>query len=131
MQGLADGYFVIATSIAHYLGTNKLEKVSEHETSFIESKREVEDRISKLLKNSVGGPAGKFTVDEIHKELGKLLWDNCGMARNKQDLEKALTELPAIKQKFWDYVYIPEPLKKLISHWREQVASLISSNLPK
>ncbi|TKB27351.1 fumarate reductase/succinate dehydrogenase flavoprotein subunit [Desulfopila sp. IMCC35006] len=113
MQGLADGYFVIATSIAHYLGTNKLEKVSEHENPFIESKREVEDRISRLLKNSVGGPAGKFTVDEIHKELGKLMWDNCGMARNKQDLEKALTELPAIKQKFWDYVYIPGTTREI------------------
>ena len=113
MQGLADGYFVIATSVAHYLGTNKLNKVSEHDTSFVESKREVEDRISKLLKNSSGGPAGKFTVDEIHKELGKLMWDNCGMARNKEDLEKALKELPAIKQKFWDAVYIPGTTKEI------------------
>jgi succinate dehydrogenase / fumarate reductase flavoprotein subunit len=113
MQGLADGYFVIATSIAHYLGTNKLENVSEYDTSFINSKREVEDRIARLLKNSSGGPAGKFTVDEIHKELGKLLWDNCGMARNKQGLEKALEELPSIKQKFWDYVYIPGTTKEI------------------
>jgi len=113
MQGLADGYFVIATSIAHYLGTNKLSNVSEHDTSFISSRREVEDRISKLLKNSSGGPAGKFTVDEIHKELGKLMWDNCGMARNKEDLQKALEELPNIKQKFWDYVYIPGTKKEI------------------
>lgn len=113
MQGLADGYFVIATSIAHYLGTNKLDKVSEHESDFIDSKRDVEDRIAKLLKNSAGGPAGKFTVDEIHKELGKLMWDNCGMARNKEDLEKALKELPAIQQKFWDYVYIPGDTKEI------------------
>jgi succinate dehydrogenase / fumarate reductase flavoprotein subunit len=89
MQGLADGYFVIATSVAHYLGTNKLNNVSEHDTSFISSRREVEDRISKLLKNSSGGPAGKFTVDEIHKELGKLMWDNCGMARNKKDFTES------------------------------------------
>ena len=47
------------------------------------------------------------TVDEIHKELGKLLWDNCGMARNKSDLEKALAKLPEIREKFWDKVYIP------------------------
>ncbi len=113
MQGLADGYFVIATSVAHYLGTNKLNSVSEHDASFISSKREVEDRISKLLKNSSGGPAGKFTVDEIHKELGKLMWDNCGMARNKEDLQKALAELPHIKQKFWDYVYIPGTTKEI------------------
>ncbi len=113
MQGLADGYFVVATSVAHYLGTNKLDKVSEHDGTFIASKREVEDRISKLLKNSSGGPTGKFTVDEIHKELGRLLWDNCGMARNKADLEKALAELPNIKQKFWDYVYIPGTKKEI------------------
>ncbi|GAB6191680.1 fumarate reductase/succinate dehydrogenase flavoprotein subunit [Desulfocastanea catecholica] len=113
MQGLADGYFVIATSVAHYLGTNTLTKVSEHDTPFIDSRRGVEDRIAKLLKNSSGGPAGKFTVDEIHKELGKLMWDNCGMARNKQDLEKALLELPHIKQKFWDYVYIPGTPKEI------------------
>ncbi len=113
MQGLADGYFVIATSIAHYLGTNKLDNVNEHEQDFIDSKRAVEDRIDKLLKNSAGGPAGKFTVDEIHKELGKLMWDNCGMARNKEDLEKALKELPAIQQKFWDHVYIPGDTKEV------------------
>jgi succinate dehydrogenase / fumarate reductase flavoprotein subunit len=113
MQGLADGYFVIATSVAHYLGTNTLDKVSEHDSSFIDSKREVEDRISKLLKNSSGGPAGKFTVDEIHKELGKLMWDNCGMARNKEDLEKALEELPNIKQKFWGSAYIPGTTKEI------------------
>ena len=113
MQGLADGYFVIATSIAHYLGTNKLDNVSEHEPDFLNSKRAVEDRIAKLLKNSAGGPAGKFTVDEIHKELGKLMWDNCGMARNKEDLEKALKELPAIQQKFWDHVYIPGDTKEI------------------
>jgi len=113
MQGLADGYFVIATSIAHYLGTNKLDKVNKHEQGFIDSKRAVENRIAKLLKNSSGGPAGKFTVDEIHKELGKLMWDNCGMARNKEDLEKALKELPAIQQKFWDHVYIPGDTKEV------------------
>ncbi len=113
MQGLADGYFIIATAIAHYLGTNKLEKISEHSAEFIESKRWVEDRISKMLKNSAGGPAGKFTVDEIHKELGKLMWDNCGMARNKAGLEAALEELPKIRKKFWDSVYLPGSNKEI------------------
>ena len=113
MQGLADGYFIIATSIAHYLGTNKLEKISEHGASFIDSKRWVEDRISMMLKNSVGGSTGKFTVDEIHKELGRLMWDNCGMARNKAGLETALEELPKIKQKFWDSVYLPGTNKEI------------------
>ncbi len=113
MQGLADGYFIIATSIAHYLGTNKIEVVSEHEAPFIDSKRWVEDRISKMLKNSVGGSAGKFTVDEIHKELGRLMWDNCGMGRNKAGLETALEELPKIRKKFWDSVYLPGTNKEI------------------
>ncbi len=113
MQGLADGYFIIATSVAHYLSTNKLEKVAGSEAPFKDSRREVGDQMDQLLKNSHDGPAGKLTVDEIHKELGRLLWDNCGMARNKADLEKALEELPDIKQKFADYVYIPGKGKEL------------------
>ncbi|KJR98109.1 MAG: succinate dehydrogenase [Desulfobulbaceae bacterium BRH_c16a] len=113
MQGLADGYFIIATSVAHYLGTNKLEQVSEHSAPFLDSRRWVEDRIARILQNSSGGPTGKFTVDEIHKELGKLMWDNCGMARNKADLEAALSKLPRIKQKFWDSVYIPGTTKEI------------------
>ncbi|MBW2658848.1 MAG: fumarate reductase/succinate dehydrogenase flavoprotein subunit [Deltaproteobacteria bacterium] len=107
MQGLADGYFIIATSIAHYLGTNSFEKVLGTETPFKDSKREVEDRIDKLLQNSSDGPAGKATVDEIHKELGRLLWDHCGMSREQEDLEVALEELPKIVEKFWDQVYVP------------------------
>ena len=113
MQGLADGYFIIATSIAHYLGTHSLEKVTGTEAPFEDSRREVESRIDKLLKNSVDGPSGKLTVDEIHKELGHLMWDHCGMSRNKEDLEKALEELPDLINKFWDYVYIPGTGKDL------------------
>jgi len=107
MQGLADGYFIIATSIAHYLGTNSLEKIQGTEGPFKDSKREVEERIDKLLQNSGAGPAGKATVNEIHKELGLLLWNHCGMSREQGSLEEALAELPKIKQKFWDDVYIP------------------------
>ncbi|HBG18455.1 MAG TPA: fumarate reductase/succinate dehydrogenase flavoprotein subunit [Desulfobulbaceae bacterium] len=112
MQGLADGYFIIATSIAHYLGTTKLEKVNEHAAPFLDSRRWVEDRIAKILRNS-DNPTGKFTVDEIHKELGRLLWDHCGMARNKAGLEYALQELPKIQHKFWNYVYIPGTTKEI------------------
>ncbi len=107
MQGLADGYFIIATAVANYLGTNKLEQINEHAAPFLDSRRGCEDRIARLLKNSGGGPAGKCTVDEIHKELGRLMWDNCGMARNATDLQAALEELPKIGKKFWDHVYIP------------------------
>lgn len=113
MQGLADGYFIIATAVAHYLGANKLGPISEHDSCFIDSRRFVEDRISRILRNSVGGAAGKCTVDEIHKELGRLMWDNCGMARNRQGLEAALQELPKIREKFWSRVYLPGSNKEI------------------
>ncbi len=107
MQGLADGYFVIANSIAGYIGATPLEKVSDTAPAFDDSRKEVADRIHRLLRNTMKGPAGKVTVDEIHKELGRLLWDNCGMARNRQGLESALSQLPDIRDRFWNDVYIP------------------------
>ncbi len=107
MQGLADGYFVIPTSVANYLGGTQLQTVSDSDSAFVTAQQQVGDRLNKLMKNSSGGVSGKVTVDEIHKELGKLLWDNCGMARNKEGLENALAKLPEIRQKFWDKVYIP------------------------
>ncbi len=107
MQGLADGYFVIPTAVANYLATASLGSVSDADAAFTGTQQKVGDRLAKILKNSTGGPGGKITVDEIHKELGHLLWDNCGMARNGKDLESALKQLPEIRQKFWEKVYIP------------------------
>lgn len=107
MQGLADGYFIVGTSIGNYLGSNTIEKLNEQNEQFDSAEKQVRNRLEKLLQASQNGPEGKTTVDQIHKELGLLLWDNCGMARNKEDLEKALTELPAIQEKFWNNVYIP------------------------
>jgi len=107
MQGLADGYFVISTSIGNYFGSGLMTPVDTSHSAFTEAKESVSERIHRLLKNSSQGPEGKCTVDEIHRELGKLLWDHCGMARNKQDLEMALEKLPEIQSKFWDNVYIP------------------------
>ena len=107
MQGLADGYFVIPTAVANYLATTPLGSVTDADGAFNDAQQKVGDRLAKIMKNSTGGPGGKITVDEIHKELGHLLWDNCGMARNREDLLSALDQLPAIRQKFWDKVYIP------------------------
>ena len=107
MQGLADGYFVIATSIAHYISSNPMERITETNPAFDDSRKNVADRVHRLLRNSMRGPAGKVTVDQIHKELGRLLWDNCGMARNKEGLESALAQLPDLKEKFWSEVYVP------------------------
>lgn len=107
MQGLADGYFVIPPAIGNYFGENSIQPISDSDYAFVNAQQQVGDRLNKLMKNSSGGLSGKVTVDEIHKELGKLLWDNCGMARNKEGLELALEKLPEIRQKFWDKVYIP------------------------
>ncbi len=107
MQGLADGYFVISTSVAHYFGSETFTPVDTAHPAFTEVEHEVSQRLDKLLQNSSGGPEGKVTVDEVHKELGRLLWDNCGMARNRQGLEQALEALPGIREKFWNSVYIP------------------------
>jgi len=107
MQGLADGYFIINTSVAHYFGSETLDKVDTSHPAFASIEKEVGDRIERLLKNSKDGAAGKVTVDEIHKELGKLLWNHCGLARNREGLETALQAIPDIRKKFWDAVYIP------------------------
>ena len=107
MQGLADGYFVISTSIGNYFGSETISPVSSTDPAFKEVENDVDTRLQKLLQNSSGGPAGKVTVDDVHKEVGRLLWDNCGMSRNRQGLEYALEELPKIRDKFWSSVYVP------------------------
>ncbi len=107
MQGLADGYFIIGNTLANYFGSTELGTVCSDREEFGEAKHNVGDRIHKLLKNSYEGFKDHITVDDIHKKLGLLLWDNCGMARNKEDLSKALEELPKIRDEFWDRVYIP------------------------
>jgi len=107
MQGLADGYFVISPAIANYFGSTSVEKVNEDHGEFAGSRQRVQERLQKIMRNSGRGSSGAVTVDEIHKELGRLMWDYCGMARNREGLEHALYKLPEIRQKFWDKVYIP------------------------
>ncbi|MBK7993787.1 MAG: fumarate reductase/succinate dehydrogenase flavoprotein subunit [Blastocatellia bacterium] len=101
MQGLADGYFVIPYTIGNYFGTNTLEKADTSHPAFKQTETEVLDRIKKLLSIK-----GKRTVDSIHRELGKLVWDKCGMARNAEGLKDALEKVPAIKEEFWNNVNV-------------------------
>jgi succinate dehydrogenase / fumarate reductase flavoprotein subunit len=102
MQGLADGYFVISYTLANYLagllGTNA---VPVDDPVFAEAQGSVDDRVKRLL--SVGGTR---SVDHFHRELGKILWDRCGMARNQAGLEQALTEIPALREEFWKDVRV-------------------------
>lgn len=96
MQGLADGYFIIPYTIGDYLATHKLQKISTDHAAFRQVEAEVTVQIKKLLAIN-----GARTVDSIHKELGKLLWDNCGMVRSEAGLKKALEQIPKLREEFW------------------------------
>jgi succinate dehydrogenase / fumarate reductase flavoprotein subunit len=101
MQGLADGYFVIPYTLGHYLANTKQDKLATDHPEFKKAEAEVSGRIGRLL-----GIKGKRTVDSFHKELGHIMWDHCGMARNKQGLEVALQKIPALREAFWKDVTI-------------------------
>jgi succinate dehydrogenase / fumarate reductase flavoprotein subunit len=103
MQGLADGYFVLPYTIGDFLADKLAEPVpSTDDPAFAAAEQEVVDRTQQLL-----GIDGSRTVDWFHRELGKILWDYCGMARDEQGLEKALTEIPALRDEFWKDVRVP------------------------
>ncbi|MGF1530170.1 MAG: fumarate reductase/succinate dehydrogenase flavoprotein subunit [Puniceicoccaceae bacterium] len=104
MQGLADGYFVLPYTIGDYLGRQGLAaagKVKTDAPEFNTVQTEVEDRIKKILSIK-----GKETPRSFHKRLGTLIWDECGMARSKEGLEKAISELPAMREEFWSNVKV-------------------------
>ncbi|MGL4400065.1 MAG: fumarate reductase/succinate dehydrogenase flavoprotein subunit [Luteolibacter sp.] len=102
MQGLADGYFVIPTTIANYLVTQKPGTVSVDMPEFKQTEAETRERINKLFTIK-----GKRTVDSFHRELGMTIWDKCGMARSREGLTEALTKIPQIREEFWENVLIP------------------------
>jgi succinate dehydrogenase / fumarate reductase, flavoprotein subunit len=102
MQGLADGYFVVPYTIGDYLAPMLAEPtVPTSDPVFKAAEQSVADVTRQLLSIN-----GNRTVDDIHRELGKVLWDNCGMARTEQSLEKALSEIPAIRDEFWKNVRV-------------------------
>ena len=96
MQGLADGYFVIPYTLGHYFASNSFEKVDTDHEAFKEAEKQAAERIDKLLAIN-----GNRTVDEIHRDLGLLLWDKCGMGRNEAGLKDALEKIPEIREEFW------------------------------
>ncbi len=101
MQGLADGYFVIPYTLGHYLGSTKLEKTTVDHPAFAEAERTVKERLDKLLAVNGNKPPMEF-----HRELGKLLWNQCGMARNEAGLKQALAEIPNLRERFWREVRV-------------------------
>ena len=102
MQGLADGYFVIPYTIGDYLAANKLELVTADHPAFVAARQAVEERTQRLLSVN-----GSRTVDSFHRELGKILWDHCGMARSAAGLKRALDEIPKLRAEFWRDVKVP------------------------
>ena len=102
MQGLADGYFVLPYTIGNYLASNKLEPVSPDAPEVKAAVADVTARTDRLL-----GVKGKRTVASFHRELGKIMWEHCGMARDAAGLAKALELIPALRAEFWRDVMIP------------------------
>jgi succinate dehydrogenase / fumarate reductase flavoprotein subunit len=102
MQGLADGYFVIPNTLANYLARNKFEKLDAQRPEVKEAEGWVQGRIDKLLAIK-----GTRTVDEFHRELGKIMWDYCGMGRTEEGLLKALELIPQLRAEFWQDVNVP------------------------
>jgi succinate dehydrogenase / fumarate reductase flavoprotein subunit len=102
MQGLADGYFVLPYTIGDYLARGGLDPVPTDHAECRRVETEVRERLGKLL---AGG--GKRTVDELHRELGRLIWDHCGMSRNADGLREALGKIPEMRERFWAEVNVP------------------------
>ncbi len=102
MQGLADGYFVLPYTIGDYIASNKLEKLDTTHQEFRAAEESVRAQQSRFLSIR-----GKRTVDSFHKELGKIMWDHCGMARTREGLSKALELIPTLREEFWQNVNVP------------------------
>ena len=102
MQGLADGYFVIPNTLGEYLATAKLENVGTDSDEFAASMNEVEDRTRKLLSIN-----GTRTVDSLHRELGMVMLDKCGMSRSEKGLDEAIEKIRALREEFWSDVKVP------------------------
>ncbi|MGB5748975.1 MAG: fumarate reductase/succinate dehydrogenase flavoprotein subunit [Desulfobacterales bacterium] len=102
MQGLADGYFIIPYTVGGYLAGTEFAGVTADHDAFIQTENEAQSRIDKLLAIN-----GRRTVDDFHKQLGLIMWDYCGMARNNEGLEKARNLIQQLRGEFWENVIVP------------------------
>jgi succinate dehydrogenase / fumarate reductase flavoprotein subunit len=103
MQGLADGYFVLPYTIGDYLASQKPGSRPKPDAGeFKQAEQETNDRVKKLL-----AIRGKKTVTEFHKQLGRILWEHCGMARTEKGLKEALALIPPLREEFWKNVNVP------------------------
>ncbi len=102
MQGLADGYFVAPYTVANYLASEKLDPVAKDHAACKQTLADVEARINKLMSIK-----GRTPADVFHRRLGKIMWDECGMARTEAGLKKAIAEIARLKAEFWSDLSIP------------------------
>ncbi len=102
MQGLADGYFVAPATVPNYLASAPLPKVTTDHEAFRQAEAAVRDRVARLLAIK-----GKTTPREIHRSLGKLMWNEVGMGRNEAGLKRALAGIPELREQFWKSVSVP------------------------
>ena len=102
MQGLADGYFILPSTVSDYIAGGKLEKVDTGDAEF----RQAEEQVATLTRRFLG-IRGKRTVDSFHRELGRIMWDRCGMARNAAGLREALVRIPLLREEFWRDLNVP------------------------
>ncbi len=102
MQGLADGYFIIPYTVGGYLAGAEFADVTADHAAFKETEHDAQSRLDKLLAIN-----GKRTVDDIHKELGLIMWDYCGMARTNEGLEKARNLIQQLRGEFWENITVP------------------------
>ncbi len=102
MQGLADGYFVIPYTIANYLARTTPGKVDDAHEAMVQSQEAVEKHVRSLMNIK-----GTKTVTEFHRQLGHIMWENCGMSRSEAKLKRALSEIPALREEFWQNVMVP------------------------
>jgi succinate dehydrogenase / fumarate reductase, flavoprotein subunit len=96
MQGLADGYFILPCTVPDYIASTPPDPVDVSDPAFAESKAAVQNRFKTLVAVN-----GKRSPDSFHRELGRIMWDNCGMARSDADLRKALARIPELREEFW------------------------------
>jgi succinate dehydrogenase / fumarate reductase flavoprotein subunit len=109
MQGLADGYFVIPYTIGNYLADEiRTPKIDTHHDAFAEAEQAVKDRIQHFINIK-----GEHSVDYYHKQLGKIMWDQCGMARNEAGLKQAIQDIRALREEFWKNVRVPGSANEL------------------
>jgi succinate dehydrogenase / fumarate reductase flavoprotein subunit len=102
MQGLADGYFILPYTIGNFLAGVRPDGIGTDHAAFRAAEAAVDDRVRRLL-----GVGGRRTVMSFHRELGKIMWDECGMSRNAKGLARALRRIPALREEFWQDVRVP------------------------